>query len=91
MDIHADKLQGKHANLARIIGIDRFLTLCELYGGTRIYIPKKDRLCQKVRDMEIKHSFDGRNYKQLAARYSLSARRVRQIVDEFRLLRRQKK
>ncbi len=80
-DIDLDELSGESAYMARILGIDRFLALCETFGGTNVYIPKKERILQKIRDGEIKRQFEGQNYKRLATKYGLSERRIRQIVN----------
>ena len=80
-DIDLDELSGESAYMARVIGIDRFLALCEIFGGTNVYVPKKERILQKIRDGEIKREFGGQNYKRIAAKYGLSERRIRQIVN----------
>jgi Mor family transcriptional regulator len=90
MDINADELRGVCADLARIIGMDRLLALCEVFGGTNVYVPRKERILLKARNDEIKREFVGNNYGRLANKYGLSERRVRQIVDEDRPHNRQK-
>ncbi len=90
MYIKADELHGVSADLARIIGIDRLLTLCEIFGGTSVYVPRKERILLKARNEEIKREFVGNNYGGLAAKYGLTERRIRQIIDRGRSHNRQK-
>jgi len=90
MDTEPDELSGAGAEMARIIGVERLLALCEVFGGTTIYIPKKKRILQQVRNKAIKREFNSQNYRQLASKYGLSERRIRQIVAEFLSAERQK-
>lgn len=71
--------------MARIIGIERLLALCEVFGGTNLYVPRKERILQKIRNKAIRREFERQNYRQLAAKYGLSERRIRQIVAELRV------
>jgi Mor family transcriptional regulator len=86
-----DELAGAGAEMARIIGIERLLALCEVFGGTTIYIPKKERILQHARNEAIRHEFECQNYRQLAAKYGLSERRIRQIVAQSWSAERRKK
>jgi Mor family transcriptional regulator len=90
MDIKTDELRGACADLARIVGIDRLLTLCEIFGGTNVYVPTKERILLKIRNEEIRREFAGNNYGRLAAKYGLTERRIRQIIDRDRSHNRQK-
>jgi Mor family transcriptional regulator len=91
MDTEPNELSGAWAEMARIIGIERLLALCEVFGGTTIYIPKKERVLQHARNEAIRREFDYQNYRQLASKYGLSERRIRQIVAESLSAERQKK
>ena len=91
MDTEPDELSGAWAEMARIIGIERLLALCEVFGGTTIYIPKKERILQQTRNKAIRREFDCQNYRQLASKYGLSERRIRQIVAESLSTERRKK
>jgi Mor family transcriptional regulator len=91
IDTEPDEFSGTGAEMARIIGIERLLALCEVFGGTTIYIPKKKRIVQQARDKAIRREFDCLNYRQLASKYGLSERRIRQIIAESRSAERRKK
>jgi len=63
--------------------------LCEeLHPLGPIAFPSVARLRETTgrrrRDENIRESFDGRNYRELARRHRLSTRQVRRIVDEPR-------
>ena len=85
MDLELNQLDGPSADLTKIVGVKRFLTLCEVFGGTTVYIPKKKRVLQQIRNRQIEREFEGHNYRMLAEKYGLSERRVRQIINRARL------
>ena len=57
-----DDLHGESRELAETIGMDAFVKLVEVYGGTgRMYIPQADMLLIPVRDAKIREEYDGTN------------------------------
>lgn len=78
--VELSMLPEEYQQAAEVIGIDSFLKLCKHYGGTNLYIPKKDRVTRHIRDVQIKKDFDGANYKEISRRYRLSESHVRKIV-----------
>ena len=74
-------LQGEQRQIAETIGLEAYLKLVKIYGGTNIYIAKIDKLLSIKRDMEIVKRFNGYNYKSLANQYRLSERAVREIIN----------
>ena len=90
-NIKIQDLQGEQRQIAEIIGLEAYLKLVKIYGGTNIYIAKIDKLLSIKRDMEIVKRFNGYNYKSLANQYRLSERAVREIInrENSRLLNQQ--
>ena len=80
-NIKIQDLQGEQRQIAEIIGLEAYLKLVKIYGGTNIYIAKIDKLLSIKRDMEIVKRFTGYNYKSLANQYRLSERAVREIIN----------
>jgi Mor family transcriptional regulator len=68
--------------LARQLGIETYIKLAQIAGGTTIYIPKADSLLQPARDRCIIKEFNGSNYKELAIKYNLSESWVRQVIQQ---------
>ncbi len=58
------------------------LRLTESFGGTYLYVPKKDAVLRKLRNMKIRAEFDGYNYRGLARKYHLTEISIRNIVRE---------
>lgn len=68
-----------YKQIAEAIGTDNFYKLAEVVGGTTIYIPKPDSLTRPVRDARIKEEFNGYNHLELARKYGVTERWVRQL------------
>jgi Mor family transcriptional regulator len=47
-----------------------------------IYIPKYDAITRAVRNRVIKAEFTGNNHKELAKKYRVTQRHIRQIIQE---------
>ena len=67
--------------LAELIGIENYKKLVEVYGGSSIYIYKRDGFLRLLRDKNIKAEFKG-DYRELARKYNLSEVAIRNIVGE---------
>lgn len=80
-NIKIQDLQGEQRQIAETIGLEAYLKLVKIYGGTNIYIAKIDKLLSIKRDREIVKRFNGYNYKSLANQYRLSERAVREIIN----------
>ncbi len=74
--------EGLYRDIAEAIGPENFVKLAEIIGGATVYIPKADSLVRPVRDARIKDEFNGYNHLDLAKRYNVTERWVRQICGE---------
>lgn len=82
IEININELSEEQKELAECIGMEAYVKLVKNYGGTYIYICKEDTICKSERNRKIKDEFDGWNYRELALKYKLSERTVRDIVSE---------
>lgn len=80
--IKLEDLRGDQRELAELVGIDIYITLVKLCGGSDLYIAKADRLLHVFRNHEITAKFNGGNQKQLALEYGLSERTIREIIAD---------
>ena len=64
------------------VALEQVRTLCLQMGGQQIYLPKGINVAATEVASAICREFDGRNYKELAAKHDLSQARVRQIINE---------
>lgn len=77
--------EGIYREIAEEIGVINFIKLAELVGGATIYIPKSESFLRPVRDLRIKKEFNGYNHAELAKKYNLSERWIREICGEGHL------
>ncbi|GLC87510.1 Mor transcription activator family protein [Lysinibacillus piscis] len=84
--ITVSMLPEEYQGVAELVGIDLFLKLCSLYGGSSLYIPKKERVTRHIRDIKIKSEFNEGNYKELSRKYNLSESHIRKIVGNPRII-----
>lgn len=74
--------EGEKPDRAMRLAEAALLAFADYCGGREIYLPKAVVLKAGLRDRRMCAEFNGRNYHELAARYNLSTRRVRDIVAE---------
>lgn len=72
------------------IGLEAAKKIVEIWGGDSVYIPKPESVIRMVRDRRIWSEFSdkGVEYDELAARYNLTPRHVREIIRVQRRLNR---
>lgn len=66
--------------IATEIGMDNFLKLLRLVGGGDFYVPHLKSILRPLRDKKIQEEFNGGNTKELAQKYGVTQRWVRQII-----------
>ena len=85
MDCFAKELTPEHIpeglwrEVAETIGAENLYKLAELIGGATLYIPKPESLTRPIRDAHIKAEFNGWNHLELAKKYNVTDRLVRQV------------
>ncbi len=80
-----EMLPENYREIAEAIGAENFVKLAEVVGGSTLYIPKPESLVRPVRDAQIKEEFNGYNHLELAKRYGVTERWVRQLCGAGRL------
>lgn len=81
-ELDIKELPEPYATIAQKIGIENAFKLAQMYQGMALYLPKLDDTMARIRDKKIKAQFNGYNYKQLAIKYNLTERWIREIVKE---------
>jgi len=83
MALTLDDLREEQKQIAEIIGVEAYLELTKVFGGTTIYIAKAEEIAKRNdRDSQIREEFDGSNYAALARKYGLTEVWIRNIVSE---------
>lgn len=70
---------GLWRQIAEAIGVENFYKLAEVIGGATIYIPQAESITRPVRDAHIKDEFNGYNHSELARKYGVTDRWVREL------------
>jgi Mor family transcriptional regulator len=81
VDIPPESLPEAYQEVALVIGMERTLKLAHYLGGMSFYFPKLDAVIQRKRDERIRLEFTGSNHRELARKYGLSDRWIREIVQ----------
>lgn len=69
--------------LLDVINVEALYNLMSVYGGDTIYIPKLDRFAKEERNERIcKEISLGATYGQLAKKYNMATRSIRDIIDK---------
>ena len=82
-DICLEGLTEDLAELAELIGIDVFVNICENFGGSQIYFPKKDSIFRSNRNKKIRGLYNGENIRELSKIFGISKEQIRKIIKEI--------
>ncbi len=82
-NITIDEIEGEQREIADCIGLENYKKLVNCFGGSRIYIQKKDTIMKNARNNKIRKLFNGNNYRSLALMFNLSEGYVRFILRDY--------
>ncbi len=81
MEIKISDIPSQHRDIAEFLGIERYINLCEVFGGDNIYIPTKKTLINNIRNQEINKLYNkGISIKELSKKYNLTNSSIRHIL-----------
>ena len=83
--VRREDIPEEYHDLIDLLGLDMFLSLVHLCGGTSLYIPKRETLERDGRDREIRARYNGSNARLLARQFRLTERHVLKIVSGTRV------
>lgn len=76
-----EPLSGESREIAELIGLEHFKKIVKTYSGASFYVPKIDSVVKGVRDEQIRKEFTGGNIHELALKYGITDKWVREIVS----------
>ncbi|MEG0051401.1 MAG: Mor transcription activator family protein [Terrisporobacter sp.] len=82
MEIIKEDVPYQLHQLLDIIGNDKFLEICKMYGGTNVYIPMYKNIIIGGRNRELIRDYNGKNIDMLRARCGISRGHMRKILHE---------
>lgn len=71
-EMDLSEIQYPYNKIIETIGIDNFISLCEIYGAGSIYFPTLKSLTMGRKIKKIKEEYNGYNDKELAWKYKVS-------------------
>lgn len=81
-EVTMEDLPESYREVACVIGVENAVKLSSVVGGLGYYFPQLDGILRKKRDECIRREFNGNNHRELAKKFNLTERWVREIVDE---------
>lgn len=78
-DLVYDDVPENLKDIPSVIGMDNFIELIKIVGGTSVYFPSENNMLKAVRNRKIIEKFDG-DYKYLSHLYGLSEVQTRKII-----------
>lgn len=82
MKVKLEDIPVQFHAMIEIVGIDKFIEITKLYGGTNTYIPTCKGIFRYARDREIVRQFNGVNYNELAVKYNMCVGNIKRILNE---------
>lgn len=70
------------ALLVEVAGLETAKKIVAALGGDSLYVPKVESVIRLARNRRINKEFTGFNHKNLAAKYDLTTRHIRKIIEE---------
>ena len=82
MEILIESLHEDLHNMVDIIGIDNFIKIVKIYGGSAIYIPTYKTILIQERNKNIIKEYDGSNISYLRKKYNLTNSQIRKLLKK---------
>lgn len=80
ISIKLEDIPGSYREIATIVGLDNFINLCRVFGGSSMYFPTARTILKPVRDESIKNEFNGANIRELSTKYGICETQIRKII-----------
>ena len=79
-ELTAEMMPGElWQRVAEAIGAENVYKLAVITGGVTVYVPRAESVVRPIRDAHIKNEFNGLNHYELAEKYDVTERWVREL------------
>ena len=78
--VKVEDIPSRYEDMIDAVGIEGFLGLVQLYGGSIVYLPTVSSIVKNSRDRKIREEFKG-NYDTLAIKYNMSRSQIYNIIN----------
>ena len=86
MNIKMEDVPYNLHQMVEIVGIEKFLLICKMYGGDLIYIPVYNKVVMGDRNRKIAQDYNGKNIDRLRVRYNVSKEQIKHILKKEGML-----
>lgn len=80
-ELTLEEIPERYRPIAELIGVDNLLKLAGYVHGDEFYVPAPAFFLRPLRDKKIRQEYDGRNHHELAKKYDLNERTIRDICE----------
>ncbi len=77
-----EDISESYRPVVKIIGVEKFMELCEYAMGDELYFPKAESVIAPARNRRIKKEWNGYNAKELAEKYNLTTKQIGNILKD---------
>lgn len=82
MNIKMEDIPESLHQMVEIVGIEKFVMICKMYGGATIYIPVYNKVVMGDRNRKIVRDYNGKNLDKLRVRYNISKEQLKFILKK---------
>ncbi len=79
---HREDILEPYDDLMGLNGFDAICAFCDYFGGSTVYIPRKQTIFRRCLELEAIQEFNGANYQKLVRKYGMSESHLRKILHE---------
>ena len=80
-ELALDDLEGEQRSLAECLGLEAYKRLLLMYAGSTFTVRMPDTVTIPLRNKRIRSEFNGYNWGELARKYNLHEKTIRNIVS----------
>lgn len=80
MNIKIEDIPENLHQMVEIVGIEKFVLICKMYGGVTLYIPVYNKVIMGDRNRKIVRDYNGKNLDRLRVRYNISQEQLKAIL-----------
>lgn len=81
VDIRKDDVPYDLHLMVDIVGYEKYLELCKMYGGSSVYFPVYRKAVMGERNRAILREYNGKNLDKLRVKYGVSKQQLKNILE----------
>ncbi len=79
-ELTIEDIPDSHRPIVELIGLEKFILLCEYAMGDELYFLRVDKILMPARNRRIRKEYNGYNKKELAQKYDLTIQQIKNII-----------